>query len=227
MSIKDKSLAASPTSNNRRNFIAGAGALASTAILGGLPTIGRAQALGYQLLETPVQTRDPERIEILEFFWFGCPHCNAFEPTINAWKKTKPEDVDFVREAPALNPAWETHSRIFYAAEALGITEKMFDQTFNEIHQNGNRLRSPKAAGSFIEDLDIGVSAEDYMKAMQNFSVETALNRSRKLAGDSRVSGVPSILINGKYITSASLAGGNDGIINVMNQLIEVERKAS
>lgn len=227
MSSEDKSLATNLVSSNRRNFIAGAGALASTALLGGLPAISHAQAQGYQLLETPVPTRDPSRIEILEFFWFGCPHCNRFEPTINAWKANKPDDVDFVREAPALNPAWETHSRAFYAAEALGITDKMFDQTFNEIHQNGNRLTSPKAVGKFIEDLGIDVSAEDYMKAMQSFSVATALKRSEKLARDSRVSGVPSILINGKYITSASLAGGNDGIINVMNQLIEVERKTS
>lgn len=226
MRSNDKPLATSPVSSNRRNFIAGASALASTAILGGLPAVAQAQAVGYQQLDTLIPTRDPSRIEILEFFWFGCPHCYRFEPTINRWKENIPEDVDFVREAPPLNPAWENHSRIFYAAEALGITDKMFDQTFDEIHQKGNRLRSPESAGSFIEDLGVGISSEDFMKAMQSFSVATSLKRSMKLASDSRVSGVPSILINGKYMTGASLAGGNDGIINVINQLIDVERKS-
>lgn len=227
MSSDQNNLTKSPASSNRRNFIAGCSALASSAILGGLPALCQAQALGYQPLDTPVPTRDPSRIEILEFFWFGCPHCYRFEPTINRWKDSKPEDVDFVREAPPLNPAWENHSRLFYAAEALGITDQMFDQTFNEIHEKNNRLRSPKAAGSFIEDLDIGVEADDFMKAMQSFSVATSLNRSKKVASDSRITGVPSLLINGKYLTSASLAGGNEGMINVINQLIEVERKSS
>lgn len=227
MKSKETSTNGNSASTSRRRFITGAGALATSTLVGALPTITQAQALGYQVLDTPIPTKDPSRIEVVEFFWFGCPHCFRLEPTINRWKESKPEDIDFRREAPPLNPAWENHSRTFYAAEALGITDKMIDQTFIAIHEGGNRLRSPKSAGALIEDLDIGVSAEEFMKAMQSFSVATSLNRSKKLASDSRISGVPAILINGKYITSASLAGGNEGIINVIDQLIEVERKSS
>lgn len=226
MSIEDKDRKGAPAIS-RRGFIAGSSALASSLLLSGVPDLAQAQAVGYQQLDTLIPTRDRSRIEVLEFFWFGCPHCYRFEPTINAWKAEKPEDVDFVREAPPLNPAWENHSRTFYAAEALGITDGMFDQTFNEIHQNGNRLRSPDASGKFVESLDLGVDSESFQKAMTSFSVASALTRGSSLARDARVTGVPSMLINGKYLTSSSLAGGNDGMIRVINQLVELERKTS
>lgn len=225
MSIDNKTRIPGDHSITRRRFIAGSSALASSLIIGGLPATVQAQALGYQQLETPIATRDRSKVEILEFFWFGCPHCYRFEPTINSWKENKPDDVDFVREAPPLNPGWENHSRTFYAAEAMGITGGMFDQTFNEIHQNGNRLRSPEASGKFVESLDLGVDSDSFQKAMTSFSVATALTRGTALARDARITGVPSLLINGKYVTSSSLAGSNDGIIDVINKLIEVERK--
>jgi len=79
----------------------------------------------------------------MKFFWFGCPHCFSFEPTINRWDDNKPEYITLVREAPPLNPSWEPHSRAFYAAEALGVKEVMFDEMFNGIHVDRRNLRSP------------------------------------------------------------------------------------
>ena len=187
----------------------------------------RAQGVGYQTLPKPIATRDPSKVEVLEFFWFGCPHCYKFEPTINAWKENKPDYVDFVREAPPFNPSWENHSRTFYAAEALGITDGMFEQMFNEIHVNRKAMRSPKEVSKFIEELDLGVDAESFEKAMTSFSVETGMRRSMAMAKDAQVSGVPSLMVNGKFMTSASLAGGNEGMIRVISQLAEQEHKAS
>lgn len=212
--------------SDRRQFITTAGAVAGAIALGGVSSLAQAQAVGYQTLAKPLPTRDPSTIEVLEFFWFGCPHCYRFEPTINRWKDSRPEDVSFVREAPAFNPGWENHARTFYAAEALGITDGMFDQMFNEIHQKRQGMRTPDAVAEFIEDLDLGVDAKSFKKAMTSFSVETGMRRGLQLARDAQVTGVPSILINGKYITSSSLAGGNDGMIRVINQMTEVERNA-
>ncbi len=210
----------------RRRFIAASGAFGGALALGVVPD-AHAQAVGYQTLPSALPTRDPSSIEVLEFFWFGCPHCYRFEPTINAWAAQRPDDTSFVREAPPFNPGWENHSRTFYAAEALGITDGMFDQMFHEIHEKRQAMRSPDAVGKLVESLDLGVDAETFEKAMVSFSVETGMRRGLQLARDAKISGVPALLINGKYTTSASLAGGNEGMIRVVNRLIEQERDAA
>lgn len=213
----------------RRRFVktlAGAGAVGSALGLSLASTSVMAQsASGYQVIDKPLTTGDASRVEVLEFFWFGCPHCYAFEPSINAWKDSKPDYVDFVREAPPLNPSWEQHSRTFYAAQALGITDGMFDQTFNQIHQNRKPLRDPKKIGQFIESLDLGVSGEKFRKAMESFAVESKLKRSISLARQSGINSVPSIIVNGKYRTSTTLAGGHAGIIDVINERAAFENK--
>lgn len=215
----------------RRRFVktlAGAGALGSASALGLLSTNIMAQsATGFQVIDKPMPTADPSRVEVLEFFWFGCPHCFAFEPTINAWAADKPDYVDFVREAPPLNPSWEQHSRMFYAAQALGITDGMFDQTFDRIHKSKKPMRNPKKIAQYIESLDLGVSAEKFRKAMASFAVETALKRSIGRAQQAGISSVPSIVINGKYLTGSSIAGGHDAIIDVINERAAYEHKAS
>jgi thiol:disulfide interchange protein DsbA len=103
----------------------------------------------------------------------------------------------------------------------------MFEQMFNEIHVNRKAMRSPKEVSKFIEELDLGVDAESFEKAMTSFSVETGMRRSMAMAKDAQVSGVPSLMVNGKFMTSASLAGGNEGMIRVISQLAEQEHKAS
>ena len=212
----------------RRLLGTGAGLGAAAALGGVLPAAGLAQALNdHRALEVPINTRDPGRVEVLEFFWFGCPHCYAFEPAIDDWAASRPEYVDFVREAPPLNPSWESHSRAFYAAETLGVTDGMFDEMFDRIHRGREPMRKPAAIASFVEDLDLGVDAETFEKTMGSFAVETALRRSVMLARDAGVTGVPSILINGKYMTGNSLAGGHAGVIAVIERLTAEEHAAS
>ena len=217
---------------DRRQFMksmAGAGALGTASGMGLLwPTANvLAQAAqGYKVIDTPMLTGDESRVEVLEFFWFGCPHCYAFEPTINKWIESKPDYVDFVREAPPLNPAWEQHSRTFYAAEALGITDGMFDQVFNRIHRGKKRMRKQKKIGQFVESLDLGVSSEKFIEAMNSFAVNSALNRSMSRAQQAGITGVPSVVINGKYLTGNSLAGSHEGIIKVIDQLAARENSA-
>lgn len=217
---------------DRRGFVktlAGVGAVGAASALG--VGIGGqsafAQGQGYEVLEKPMPTGDPSRVEVLEFFWFGCPHCFAFEPAINAWKDSKPDYVDFVREAPPLNPSWEQHSRTFYAAQALGITDGMFDQTFDNIHKNKRPMRDPKKIAKYIESLDLGVSADDFRKAMQSFAVETALKRSVVRAQQAGIRSVPTIVINGKYRTGNTIAGGHQGIIDAINERAAFEHSAA
>ena len=216
---------------SRRRFLENATALgvtgmaASAGALSLLPTdnVSAQAAGGYEILSTPMNTADPEKVEVLEFFWFGCPHCFAFEPAINNYHHNKPDHVAFVREAPALNPNWEQHSRIFYAARSLDIVDQIVEKVFDEIHLNKNRLRNPKDAGKFIESLDVGVDSDKFQKTMKSFAVDAGLRRSLQLAQQSGITGVPAIIVNGKYRTSVSMAGGHDAVIQVIERLVELE----
>ena len=214
----------------RRRFMATASGIAvATAIGASLPlgALSAQSGKGYTTLATPMATADASRVEVLEYFWFGCPHCYAFEPAINAWDATKPDYVDFVREAPPLNASWEQHSRAFYAAEALDITHGFFDQMFNRIHQDRKPMRDPKKIAKFVESLELGVSADKFAKTMESFTVQTALRRSMKKAQQARITGVPSVVVNGKYLTGNSIAGSHEGIIQAINELVEFEHAAA
>jgi len=174
-----------------------------------------------------MNTADPDKVEVLEFFWFGCPHCFAFEPTIHSWAETKPEHAAFVREAPPLNPSWEQHSRTFYASRSLGIVDEVVEPFFNEIHVERNQMRNPKKIAKFIESLDLGVSAEKFQKTMKSFAVDAGMRRSVQLAQQAGITAVPSIIVNGRYRTSVTKAGSNEAVVRVINRLVELEHKSS
>ncbi len=212
------------TGVSRRQFVLGASALGVSMAT---TQVFAQSGLRYKTIEHPMPTVDESKVEVLEFFWFGCPHCYAFEPAINGWKDSKPDYVNFVREAPPLNPSWEQHSRTFYAAQLLGITDGMFDQTFDRIHKSKKPMRDPKKIAKFIESLDLGVDAAKFEKTMKSFAVNTAMNRSITRAQQAGINAVPSIVINGKYLTGNTLAGSHQGIIQVINELSEKEHKAA
>ena len=205
--------------HTRRIFLA-AGALAITT---GFSTGTLAQS-GYELISPPQNTADSEKVEVLEFFWLGCPHCYAFEPSIEAWEKNMPENVVFVREAPPLNPQWEDHSRGFYAAQLLGKENAFVEAMFKAIHEESKRMRKPDDIADLAAEL--GMDKEKFLKTMQSFAVQTKINRSIQLAKGSGISGVPAIIVNGKYRTSAQLAGGNSGMIDVINETVAIEKNS-
>lgn len=209
---------------NKREFLTRSAKVATVASLSatGMISAANAQALqGYELISPPVNTRNTEKVEVLEYFWFGCPHCFAFEPSINKWKAEKPDYVDFVREAPSLNPAWEPHSRAFYAAEIMGVTDQFFDPMFNGIHVDRRSLRSPEKIASFAGEL--GIDEDKFRKTMDSFAVNTRMNQAMQMARASRITGVPSVVINGKYLTGGSLAGSHEGILRVIDARVAEE----
>lgn len=188
------------------------------------PGLLLAQTSGYAPVAKPVVTASAEHVEVLEFMWLGCPHCYRFEPAMLEWKKDMPAHATFVREAPPLNPSWEQHSRGFYAARVLGLEEQFVKAMFSAIHENGDSMRKPKDIAALAAT--IGADEAEFLKTMSSFAVETAIKRSVQLAVSAGINAVPSVMINGKFITSASLAGGNDGMIDVIEQMVEVEKNA-
>ena len=183
-----------------------------------------AQGNGYELVQPPQNTATADQVEVVEFFWLGCPHCYSFEPTIEAWAKDRPENVAFVREAPPLNGSWETHSRAFYAAQLLGMEDEMVAAMFEAIHEKRQPMRDPKKVADLAEGL--GMDRDKFLEAMQSFGVQTRMNRSMQLARGAGLTGVPAIMINGKYRTSAQLAGGNAGMIDVIERTVAMEKQA-
>ncbi len=185
-----------------------------------LSSLAMAQS-GYEEIPNPQKRADSDRVEVLEYFWFGCPHCFAFEPTINKWAASKPDFVDFVREAPPLNPSWTPHSQAFYASQVLGVQEEFFEPFFNAIHKDKKRLTSPKSIAKFAGS--IGLDEEKFLKTMTSFAVDAKIRRSMDLARNAGINSVPSVVINGKYKTTGRIAGSNERVIDVIRELSEKE----
>lgn len=166
---------------------------------------------------------NPGRIEVIEFFWYGCPHCFQFEPTVKRWLANKPKNVDFIQIPAPLNKSWEIHTKAFYALELMGMQEKLHEKIFAAMHVKRMRLYDEKSLTDFI--VKQGVDRDQFKKNLKSFAVSSKLNKARKMMKDYEVRGVPQLAINGKYITSGSMAGGYQQMIDVVNYLVAKESK--
>ena len=185
------------------------------------------EGIEYKKVSPSLPTIDKNKIEVIELFWYGCPHCFNFEPTLKKWLKKKPDNVVFHRIPAIFNSSWALHARAFYTAKSLGlITDEkhaFHDGFFNELHNKKKRLNNKKDLRAFFARF--GVSAEDFNNTFDSFAVNTKVNRASNLSKRYQLDGVPSIIINGKYRTDGPMAGGRDGIIKVMEYLIKKESK--
>jgi thiol:disulfide interchange protein DsbA len=177
----------------------------------------------YQEVPYPVPTRDESKIEVIELFWYGCGHCFKFEPMINAWAKTVADDVDFYQQ-PGDFGGWVPETQLHYTMEALGVLEKGRDMVFNEYHVVRNKLRSDEKRIAFFKML--GVSAEDYTKAWESFSVKSKVNMAQSRTRSYRATGVPAMVVNGKYRIDTRSAGSFERMLRVVEFLVEKERAA-
>jgi protein dithiol oxidoreductase (disulfide-forming) len=191
---------------------------------GPAPGVSPQYVLGKNYLRlSPTQptSSSPDQVEVAEVFWYGCPHCFNFDPYIEKWRSEKPAYINFVRIPAVWNPLLQIHARAFYTAEALGKTEEMHQPFFREIHINGGTLDSEAALQEFFGRF--GVSAQDFKSAFDSFSVHTKLQRADELARRYKIASVPTVVINGKYVTNATMAGGYDQLMELINQLAASE----
>lgn len=178
----------------------------------------------YIELTTPAPTQDPDKIEVAELFWYGCGHCFQFEPVLQEWKKTLPEDVSF-REVPALfGGVWNTHAQLFYTVQSLGKLEETHKAIFNAIHVEKLRLANEAEMIEFLEPY--GISEEQFEKAWSSFGVRSKMSEAGRLAKAYRATGVPTLIVNGKYRIEGGMVGGFDGMLEVADYLIAQERQA-
>ena len=157
------------------------------------------------------------RHEVVELFWYGCSHCFDFEPHINAWKKNKADDINFIRVPAIFNPRWEQHARAYYALELMGELDAGHDLLFSGIHEQGRALRDLDSMARFFAAN--GIDEVKFRESFNSFAVETKINRAKQLVRQYQVTGVPAVIIDGKYKTSASQAGGYPQVVTVIEEL--------
>jgi thiol:disulfide interchange protein DsbA len=149
----------------------------------------------YLRLPTSLPTATPGKIEVMEFFSYTCPHCRSLEPSAQAWLKRKPENVAFMRIAVSFSANWEPSARAYYAAEALGVLDKVHQPLFEAVHNNP-RINLDEFAAFFAEQ---GVDQDAFRKAYSSFQTETQLRRGTQIAQRYKINGVPAIIVNGEY----------------------------
>lgn len=177
----------------------------------------------YELLAYPVPTRDETKIEVVELFWYGCGHCFNFEPHIHKWQKTLDQDVDFYQQ-PGDFGGWSNETQLHYTLEVLGLLDKGPVAVFDEYHKLNNKLRSESKRVKFFKSL--GVSEADYKKAWGSFAVQSKVKMAQSRTRSYRITGVPAMIVAGKYKITTSSAGGFKGMLKVADFLIEKERAA-
>jgi thiol:disulfide interchange protein DsbA len=182
------------------------------------------EGVQYRRLATAVPTSTPGKIEVIEFFWYGCPHCYRLEPDVDNWLKTKPEDVEFVRIPAVFGRDWEPGARAFYAAQALGVLDQIHAPLMDAIHAKKRPMRTEADLTTFF--VEHGVSKEDFQTAYNSFDVETKLRRSQQMAKRMGISGVPSIVVDGKYETDVTMAGSGKSVFDVVNFLVSKQQDA-
>lgn len=210
---------------NRRHFtlrLAGACGVAGwpgLALAQGAPVEGK----DYARLAQPVAMPASGKVEVVEFFGYWCPHCNTFEPAIDAWARKLPADVSFRRMPVAFSAAQEPYARIYFALEAMGQLEAVHRKVFAAIHVQRQRLEKEAEISAFMTAN--GVDAAKFMDAYKGFTVASKFKQARQLADAYRIDGVPTIGIHGRFFTSPSLAGGADQALRVADYLIQRARQ--
>ena len=181
----------------------------------------KAEAVGYETLSPAQPTQNPAKIEIIEFFWYGCPHCYAFEPLLEKWKKNLPANVEFIRLPAAFNELWSKHAKAYYTAEALGIVDKIHADFFEAIQSGKEKLDTEATLAAFFAAH--GVTESQFKETYNSFVVDSKMRQAPLMASRYGITGVPAIIVNGKYKTNGTLAGSHEKMIEVMDKLIKEE----
>lgn len=214
----------------RREFsLSAAGAAAASALaLSGQNVLaqGRKPEEGTDFLSigNPAPTEAPAgKIEVVEFFWYSCPHCNAFEPKLEAWIKAAPKDV-FIRRVPvAFRDDFVPQQRLFYTLEAMNKLDDLHRKVFNAIHLERQKLDTQDTIGAWVEKQ--GVDKTKFLELYNSFSIQTKARKGSQLQDAFKVQGVPALGIAGRFYTDGSQAGNMDKALVVTDYLIAEVRK--
>ncbi|MDD5329068.1 MAG: thiol:disulfide interchange protein DsbA/DsbL [Sulfuricella sp.] len=177
----------------------------------------------YELVSPPQAVETGKKIEVLEVFSYACPHCFNLEPDLNNWVRMLPKDVEFRRLPAIFRESWTPFAKAYYTLEVLGLTEKLHGEFFKALHVQHLRLDDEATLFDWVEKQ--GVNRKSFADAYNSFAIQGKVMRAKQLTKDYGVSGVPAIIVDGKYRTYISLGGGHAGMLNVVDQLIKQARQ--
>ncbi|ELA09088.1 DSBA oxidoreductase [Moraxella macacae 0408225] len=198
--------------------------LAMTALVAGIAFSGMSVwAADFVAGKDYQELANPEKIEgnkiiVREFFWYGCPHCYNLEPYMQKWAKTKPSDVVFMQTPAAMNPVWEQNARGFYTAQLMGIQHKTHQAMFDALQKDRQKLYDQASIGKWYEAQ--GADLNKFNSLYNSFAVNTKIARAQDAAKRYQISGVPAVVVDGKYVVS----GEDDKVTQVVDFLVKKSR---
>ncbi|SDN68483.1 thiol:disulfide interchange protein DsbA [Pseudomonas arsenicoxydans] len=207
-----------------RNLIISA-ALVAASLFGVTAQAAEAPAAPYVELSNPVPVAVPGKIEVVELFWYGCPHCYAFEPVINPWVEKLPSDVNFVRIPAMFGGPWDAHGQMFLTLEAMGVESKVHAAVFNAIQKEHKKLIDKADMADFLATQ--GVDKDKFLSTFDSFAIKGKIVQARELAKKYEISGVPTMIVNGKYRFDIGSAGGAEQALQLADKLVDKERAAN
>src|SRR3569623_2118843 len=165
--------------------------------------------IDYRTLEKAQPTDSGKKVEVTEFFWYACPHCNAFEPSLEAWIKKEGDNIVFKRVPVAFRDSFIPQQKLNYALEAMGRVDDMQQKVFHAIHVERKALDTDAAITDFVTKQ--GIDQKKFLELYNSFGVQTKVRRAKQLQADYQVDGVPMVAINGRYVSSPSIVGASVG----------------
>jgi thiol:disulfide interchange protein DsbA len=181
------------------------------------------EGFDYRILPTPQPVESKGKVEVIEFFWYGCPHCYDFEPELNAWLKRQPKDVIFRKVPVAFRDDFMPHSQLFYALEAMGKGDALNDKVMYAMHKENKRLMTENEIVDWV--VTQGIDRNTFLATYRSFAVVSKARAARQMADTYRIDGVPTVVMQGRYVTSPSIAGTKAKAISVMEHLEQKIRK--
>ena len=195
--------------------------LTSGAVLAATPHLGEQ----FEQVAQQITTDQPAKIEVMEIFWYGCPHCYHMEQPLDAWVKKLPSDVYFKRVPGLPNPSWAPMAQAYYAMEELGVLDKLHSQLFAAIHKSKTLNPTDEAGAINWVTQQAGLDKIKVEKAFKSFATNMQLNKAMQVFRASGATGVPALVIDGKFVTGSSMAGGNEAALQTADYIIQNIRK--
>jgi len=183
------------------------------------------EGVNYERLPVVVEVRDPSKIEVVEIFSYACIHCKTFEPAVEAWAVEIPNDIDFYRMPATFNPTWTALAQGFYTAEALGVLDQVHEAMFRAIHDRGVNVAEPELMAQLFEAA-AGVSPSQFNQVFNSFSVRSRVQQADARGRVYRITGTPTMIVDGTYRVDARLAGSHGNMLEVVDFLVERQRSA-
>ena len=181
------------------------------------------EGFDYRVLPIAQPVEIKGKVEVIEFFWYGCPHCYDFEPELSSWVKRQPKDVVFKRVPVAFRDDFMPHSQLFYALEAMGKGDALNEKVMYAMHKENKRLLTEPEIADWVASQ--GIDRNTFLATYRSFAVISKARAAKQMAEAYRIDGVPTIVMQGKYVTSPSIAGTKAKAILVMDYLEEKIRK--